>query len=86
MPQNRRAFLKNSAFAAAGVSLATAGNLLTACESATEGAESYDSMGSTVKLVKGEFVLPELPYAPEALEPHIDAQTMRIHHGKHHSG
>src|SRR5687767_13648012 len=31
-----------------------------------------------------EYVLPPLPYAPEALEPHIDAQTMGIHHGKHH--
>ncbi len=30
------------------------------------------------------FSLPPLPYAPEALEPHIDAETMRIHHGKHH--
>ncbi|MGA1308964.1 MAG: superoxide dismutase [Gemmatimonadaceae bacterium] len=30
------------------------------------------------------FSLPALPYAPEALEPHIDAQTMQIHHGKHH--
>ena len=29
-------------------------------------------------------VLPPLPYAPEALEPHLDAQTMNIHHGKHH--
>lgn len=28
--------------------------------------------------------LPELPYAHNALEPHIDAQTMEIHHGKHH--
>ena len=28
--------------------------------------------------------LPPLPYAKEALEPHIDAQTMEIHHGKHH--
>lgn len=30
------------------------------------------------------FTLPALPYAKEALEPHIDAQTMDIHHGKHH--
>ena len=30
------------------------------------------------------FTLPQLPYAPEALEPYIDAQTMQIHHGKHH--
>src|SRR3546814_1588023 len=28
--------------------------------------------------------LPELPYAYDALEPHIDAQTMEIHHSKHH--
>lgn len=32
------------------------------------------------------FELPELPYAYDALEPHIDAQTMQIHHGKHHAG
>ncbi len=32
------------------------------------------------------FVLPNLPYAHDALEPHIDAQTMEIHHGKHHAG
>lgn len=30
------------------------------------------------------FTLPELPYAHNALEPHIDEQTMKIHHGKHH--
>ena len=30
------------------------------------------------------FTLPNLPYPFEALEPHIDAQTMQIHHGKHH--
>jgi superoxide dismutase, Fe-Mn family len=30
------------------------------------------------------FTLPQLPYAPDALEPYIDAQTMQIHHGKHH--
>ena len=29
--------------------------------------------------------LPPLPYAPNALEPHIDARTMEIHHGKHHA-
>src|SRR5512141_189576 len=30
------------------------------------------------------FTLPELPYGFDALEPHIDAKTMEIHHGKHH--
>ena len=32
----------------------------------------------------GPFVLPPLTYAPNALEPHIDAKTMEIHHGRHH--
>lgn len=32
------------------------------------------------------FELPSLPYAYDALEPHIDARTMEIHHGKHHAG
>jgi Fe-Mn family superoxide dismutase len=31
------------------------------------------------------FKLPDLPYAFDALEPHIDARTMEIHHGKHHA-
>jgi Fe-Mn family superoxide dismutase len=31
------------------------------------------------------FELPALPYPPNALEPHIDARTMEIHHGKHHN-
>ncbi|NOR28786.1 MAG: superoxide dismutase [Lutibacter sp.] len=32
------------------------------------------------------FELPKLPYAYDALEPHIDAKTMEIHHSKHHAG
>ena len=32
------------------------------------------------------FKLPELPYNYDALEPHIDAKTMEIHHSKHHNG
>ncbi|MDP2138927.1 MAG: superoxide dismutase [Candidatus Didemnitutus sp.] len=31
------------------------------------------------------YELPQLPYASNALEPHIDARTMEIHHGKHHN-
>ena len=31
------------------------------------------------------FAVPPLPYAPDALEPHIDKTTMEIHHGKHHA-
>ena len=33
----------------------------------------------------GPFTLPALPYAADALEPHIDAQTMTIHHDRHHA-
>ena len=32
-----------------------------------------------------KFELPELPYAYDALEPHIDKETMNIHHTKHHN-
>ena len=32
------------------------------------------------------YTLPALPYANDALEPHIDARTMEIHHDKHHNG
>jgi len=32
------------------------------------------------------YELPDLPYPKDALEPHIDAQTMEIHHDKHHAG
>ncbi len=32
------------------------------------------------------FILPDLPYEFNALEPHIDARTMEIHHDKHHAG
>ncbi len=31
------------------------------------------------------YTLPELPYAPNGLEPHVDARTMEIHHDKHHN-
>jgi Fe-Mn family superoxide dismutase len=37
-----------------------------------------------LNLISMAFTLPALPYAPEALEPHIDKATMEIHHGKHH--
>jgi len=33
-----------------------------------------------------EYTLPPLPYSVDALEPHIDAQTMTLHHDKHHAG
>jgi Fe-Mn family superoxide dismutase len=33
----------------------------------------------------GPFKLPELPYPHDALEPHVDAKTMEVHHGRHHA-
>ncbi len=32
-----------------------------------------------------KHVLPELPYAKNALEPHISAETLEFHYGKHHA-
>ena len=39
----------------------------------------------TLVTARPVHVLPALPYPPEALEPHIDARTMALHHGKHHA-
>ena len=41
-------------------------------------------MNKLTKSVMGKYTLPEMPYAYDALEPHIDAKTMEIHHTKHH--
>ncbi len=40
--------------------------------------------GESGRNEKGEYVLPPLPYAYNSLEPHIDEQTMQLHHDKHH--
>lgn len=40
--------------------------------------------GAQTPPAKGPFTLPPLPYAVDALEPYIDAQTMQIHHDRHH--
>lgn len=44
------------------------------------------SMAAGPQPLAQPFTLPPLPYALDALEPYIDAQTMGIHHGKHHQG
>src|SRR5262245_31196916 len=44
-----------------------------------------DPTGRSSSAAEGtQHALPPLPYDAAALEPHIDAQTMQIHHGKHH--
>lgn len=74
---NRREFLE--ATAAFG-GLIAAQSLLTAC--ATTGGLALP-MGMTPV---GGHELPALPYAYDALEPHLDAETMRLHHSRHHAG
>ncbi|MCX7718303.1 MAG: superoxide dismutase [Candidatus Sumerlaeaceae bacterium] len=73
---SRRRFL--ATLTAAPAMLAAAPSLLSAADKPTTapaGAATPD----------GPFSLAPLPYAPDALEPHIDALTMTIHHGKHHA-
>ncbi len=43
------------------------------------------AQAQTAAAPAGPFTLPPLPYAFDELEPHIDAQTMQIHHDKHHA-
>lgn len=68
----RRDFIKKSALISVG---ALVGCKVTSTNSATAIATAP---------VIGGFTLPGLPYAYDALEPHIDKTTMEIHHGKHH--
>lgn len=42
-------------------------------------------VGAAAEPASGPFTLPPLPYDQAALEPHIDAKTMELHHGKHHA-
>ncbi|MFM8771489.1 MAG: superoxide dismutase [Candidatus Kapaibacterium sp.] len=48
------------------------------------GAPSLHAIGFEPTPAPGKHELPALPYSFDALEPHIDAQTMQIHHDKHH--
>lgn len=47
-------------------------------------AQASQSAAPAPSVPSGPYTLPPLPYAYDALEPHIDAETMRIHHDKHH--
>ena len=47
---------------------------------------AHDATEPKMKELDMAFQLPELPYAYDALEPHIDARTMEIHHTRHHAG
>jgi len=76
MESSRRSFLKSAGgVAAAGAAFATPSVALAAAE------EKPAAAGGLT-----EHKLPDLPYPYEALEPHIDAETMKLHHDKHHAG
>ena len=70
---NRRKFLQQAA-------LVTAGGFAASLTSA----ENIFKMEQTPQSNPNDFILPPLPYAYDALEPHIDKMTMEIHHTKHH--
>jgi len=79
---NKREFLKTSAILGAGTLIAP--SVASSCMN------SSAANGATASLVatnaEGRFAQPELGYAFDALEPHIDAMTMEVHYGKHHAG
>jgi Fe-Mn family superoxide dismutase len=73
---SRREALKTTALA--GAMLAAAPRLFAQTSPASP------AMPTPTPAPAGPFTLPPLPYAYDALEPHIDALTMHIHHDKHH--
>jgi len=75
VPPNRREMLGAVGTLAAGGWIALSANETVAQESGGVAG------GGAPK----EYALPPLPYPPDALEPHIDAQTMTLHHDKHHA-
>ncbi len=71
---DKRTFIKSLALAATGVVVTGAGR---------RGGQTV--LAQTLPNRQGEFLLPQLPYAYQALEPYIDAATMEIHHSRHHA-
>lgn len=74
MSSSRRHFLRHTLLAGAGLTLIPLAG----------GADLF-AMGDNSVTEKPVFKLPDLPYDFKALEPYIDAQTMQIHHDKHHA-
>ena len=79
MKNSRRDFIKKSAALAAGTLIASS-----VLDRAFAAGNTFSPHLNDVTEGEGEFQLPPLPYATDALEPHIDKLTMEIHHGKHH--
>ncbi|BDS10618.1 superoxide dismutase [Aureispira anguillae] len=77
----KRDFLKTSAILTMGAMITP----LVSCENKPQDQPSTPSKEQAPTQTT-LFELPKLTYAFDALEPHIDARTMEIHHGKHHAG
>ncbi|MEM6297244.1 MAG: superoxide dismutase [Bacteroidota bacterium] len=75
----KRTFLKLA-------SVGTAGLLISPLSACSSGDKNAGEATTIEEAASAEFTLPKLPYAFDALAPHIDAQTMEIHHDKHHAG
>lgn len=56
------------------------------CLLASGRADAQETPGEPTPAVDGPYVLPPLPYDYTALEPHIDAATLKLHHDVHHAG
>ena len=78
---SRRTFLKSASLASAGAVLAGVPLLHTQAEGALHALYLYEQLTDG----NGKYVLPELPYPKDALEPVIDKTTVELHHGKHHA-
>ena len=79
----RRQAIKTTALA--GITLATLPRAIAQGIPAQDLAKADKTLISTAPAPTGPFTLPPLPYAYDALEPHIDTETMHIHHDKHHA-
>src|ERR1700691_5334751 len=79
---NRRMFLVGGGIVSAG--LFGTGNAATSVLQASTAATSFEPTNLKLEDKPVAFTVPPLPYPFDALEPHIDAKTMEIHHEKHH--
>jgi Fe-Mn family superoxide dismutase len=81
---NRRKFLVSGGIVSAG--LLGTGNVATSLLQASSATTSLEPTNLKLEDKPVAFTVPPLPYPFDALEPHIDAKTMEIHHDKHHGG
>lgn len=89
---DRRTFLQVTGLAALGMLAGSCGEPAPQVGQPTAGGATSDALsggpasGGVEPVGFEQYTLPQLPYAYDALEPHIDAQTMQLHHDVHHAG